>query len=115
MVDSRGFGKSEGCRLGDRSGEDYYDAIEWAGTREWSNGNVGMIGVSALGNVQWYAAQLRPPHLKAIVPWEAGGAALYFRRFGGIDDCTFVPTMGGRVPPYPDKDKCTGVAAPRQS
>lgn len=112
MVDSRGFGKSEGCRLGDRSGEDYYDAIEWAGTREWSNGNVGMIGVSALGNVQWYAGQLRPPHLKAIVPWEAGGAALYFRRFGGIDDCTFLPTMGGRVPPYPDKDKCAGVAAP---
>jgi predicted acyl esterase len=112
MVDSRGYGKSEGCRLGDRSGEDYYDAIEWAGTQEWSNGNVGMIGVSALGNVQWYAAQLRPPHLKAIVPWEAGGAALYFRRFGGIDDCTFLPTMGGRVPPYPDKDKCTGVAAP---
>ena len=63
-----------GYRLGHRSGEDYYDGIEWAGTQEWSNGNVGMIGISALGNVQWYAAQLRPPHLKAIAPWEAGGA-----------------------------------------
>ena len=109
MVDSRGYGHSSGCRQ-HGTPQDYYDAIEWAGTREWSNGNVGMIGVSALGNVQWQAAALRPPHLKAISPWEAGGAAPT-NRFGGLDDCTFNATTGGRVPPYPDKAMCDGPPA----
>jgi len=96
MVDSRGYGNSGGCRTGNP--EDYYDGIEWAGTQAWSNGNVGMIGVSALGNVQWEAAALRPPHLKAIAPWEAGGAAPPIGRFGGLNDCTFPATTAGRFP-----------------
>ena len=52
--------------------QDYYEAIEWAGTQEWSNGNVGLNGVSYLAVAQWYAASTRPPHLKAIMPWEGG-------------------------------------------
>ena len=28
LVDERGYGMSEGCRLGSREGEDYYDGIE---------------------------------------------------------------------------------------
>jgi putative CocE/NonD family hydrolase len=48
-----------------------YDAIEWAGTQEWSNGKVGMSGVSILGFSQWRTAALNPPHLKAFIPWEA--------------------------------------------
>ena len=71
MVDSRGTGRSPGQMAGLwRDSQDHYDAIEWAGTQEWSNGNVGMTGVSYLAIVQWHVACLHPPHLKAINPWE---------------------------------------------
>ena len=71
MVDSRGTGKSPGQMVGLlRDSQDHYDVIEWAGTQEWSDGNVGMSGVSYLAMVQWQVASLRPPHLKAICPWE---------------------------------------------
>jgi uncharacterized protein len=70
--DLRGAGHSDGvCSLlSDQEGEDVYDLIEWAGQQPWSTGAVGMIGVSYLAISQWKAAALRPPHLKAIVPWE---------------------------------------------
>ena len=48
--------------------EDTYDAIEWAGVQPWSNGNVGMWGISFTAASQLTVASLQPPHLKAIVP-----------------------------------------------
>jgi predicted acyl esterase len=93
-VDSRGAGRSPG-RLDIFSAQetrDYYDCIEWAGTREWSNGKVGLLGISYYAVNQWQVAALRPPHLAAICPWE--GASDYYREFthhGGILD-TFVST-----------------------
>jgi len=96
LVDERGYGMSEGCRLGSREGEDYYDGIEWAAAQPWSDGNVGMTGVSGLANCQYYAAQLRPPHLKAIAVWE-GAAADPTTKFGGIPE-TYTPArIGQRV------------------
>ncbi len=47
---------------------DGYDTIEWLGTREWSNGKVGMIGGSYVGWVQLWAAATKPPHLTTIIP-----------------------------------------------
>ena len=41
--------------------EDFRDFIEWAGTREWSNGKVGLSGVSYLTVSQWRVAELNPP------------------------------------------------------
>jgi len=32
---------------------DCYDVIEWAAGLEWSNGRVGMTGVSYLTQIQW--------------------------------------------------------------
>ena len=96
VVDSRGFGKSEGERVWHRSGEDYYDGIEWAATQEWSNGNVGMLGVSNLGHCQWFAAQSKPPHLKAIAPWEAT-TYLPTPRFGGIKEVGFAKHRRERI------------------
>jgi uncharacterized protein len=75
LLDERGYGLSAGARLGARQGEDYYDGIEWAAAQPWSNGHVGMTGVSALANCQWYAAAANPPHLKAVCIWEGFGAA----------------------------------------
>lgn len=49
-------------------GPDGYDTIQWIADQTWSNGNVGMIGGSYSGYVQWAAAVLNPPALKCIVP-----------------------------------------------
>ena len=42
-----------------------HDLIEWAGTQSWSNGRVGMSGVSYLTSSMWTIAATRPPHLAA--------------------------------------------------
>ena len=48
--------------------EDGYDTVEWCGEQPWSNGNVGMFGISYHGATQLLAAVGAPPSLKAIVP-----------------------------------------------
>jgi len=103
LVDSRGFGRSPGGAWG---AYDYYDAIEWAGTQEWSNGNVGLCGVSFLGIIQWDAASLRPPHLKAIIPWEADSGQPT-RKFGGIPETGFLKKLEKffLAPSYPAWDR----------
>jgi predicted acyl esterase len=70
--DPRGVFNSEGdlWGWGYQEAEDEYDLIEWIGTREWSNGKVGLTGNSWLAISQWFVASLRPPHLAAIAPWE---------------------------------------------
>ena len=45
-----------------------YDLVEWTAQQPWSNGNVGMIGISYFAGTQMEAAVERPPHLKAIMP-----------------------------------------------
>ena len=71
-VDPRGVGNSEGdlnffCS---QDGRDGYDFVEWIAEQEWCNGCVGMSGNSALAITQYFIAAERPPHLKAIAPWE---------------------------------------------
>jgi predicted acyl esterase len=71
--------------------EDCYDLIEWLGERPWSNGKVGMTGVSYLAAIQWQVGPLRPPHLAAINPWE--GFSDWYREFalhGGIPETSFL-------------------------
>lgn len=86
-VDSRGAGKSPGMLDVNSPAEfrDFYDAIEWAGVQPWSNGKVGLLGISYYAAGQWMIASLRPPHLAAILPWQ--GASDFYRdrtRQGGI-------------------------------
>ena len=90
-VDSRGAGRSPGFidPFSPRETRDLYDCIEWAGTESWSNGKVGLLGISYYAINQWHVASLDPPHLAAICPWE--GAADWYRdmtHHGGIL-CTF--------------------------
>ena len=47
---------------------DGYDAIETIAAQPWSNGHVGMIGISYAGISQLFVARSRPPHLDAITP-----------------------------------------------
>jgi uncharacterized protein len=54
---------------------------------------VGLSGVSYLAMSQWRVAALRPPHLKAIIPWEAASDLYRELAFhGGIPETGFVPT-----------------------
>jgi uncharacterized protein len=71
-VDSRGAGKSPGFLDVNSPNEsrDLYDAIEWAAAQAWSNGKVGLLGISYYAAGQWMVAALRPPHLAAILPWQ---------------------------------------------
>ncbi|MGM7719667.1 CocE/NonD family hydrolase [Metabacillus sp. Hm71] len=49
-------------------GKDGFEAIEWAARLPYSNGRVGMFGLSYYGFTQLLAAAENPPHLKAIFP-----------------------------------------------
>lgn len=102
-VDSRGAGRSPGVMdlWSARETKDFYDCIEWAGVQPWSNGKVGLNGISYYGMNQWQVATLQPPHLAAMCIWE--GAADFYRdmsHHGGIY-CTFpdqwFPTQVVRV------------------
>lgn len=77
-VDGRGSGKSQGQFEPWSLSEaiDFYDAIEWAAAQPWCNGKVGLTGISYYAMNQWFVANLAPPSLKAIMPWE-GAADLY--------------------------------------
>jgi hypothetical protein len=68
-VDARGVGNSPGLQapLGRQEAEDYYDAIEWAAAQPWSNGKVGLWGMSYYAMSQHNVASLKPPHLKAMI------------------------------------------------
>ena len=86
-VDSRGAGCSPGFidHFSPRETKDFYNCIEWAGVQPWSNGKVGLNGISYYGMNQWHVASLQPPHLAAMCMWE--GAADWYRdmtHHGGI-------------------------------
>jgi predicted acyl esterase len=86
-VDSRGAGRSPGylSPFSKRETRDYYECIEWAGVQPWSNGKVGLLGISYYAMNQWQVAALQPPHLAAICPWE--GSSDWYRdatHHGGI-------------------------------
>jgi uncharacterized protein len=86
-VDSRGAGRSPGHLdpFSPRETKDFYQCIEWAALQKWSNGKVGLNGVSYYGTNQWHVATLQPPHLAAMCVWE-GGADWYrdMTHHGGI-------------------------------
>jgi hypothetical protein len=97
--DTRGTWHCEGTAtyLSPEEALDYYDLIEWAGTQPWSNGKVGLSGVSYLTSSQWRVAGTNPPHLAAINPWE-GWSDTYREvvRHGGIPETYFWPYLTPR-------------------
>jgi predicted acyl esterase len=64
----RGSGLNQGqfSFQGKTAAQDGYDLIEWLAAQPWCNGNVGMMGASGYGVMQWLTAPLNPPHLKAL-------------------------------------------------
>jgi predicted acyl esterase len=126
-VDARGSGRSPGYleAFSPRETQDYAEAIGWAASQPWSNGKVGLLGVSYLAIKQWQVAALRPKGLAAIVPWE--GAVDSYRDWsfhGGIASNGFteawwprqalVNQHGSAATPHRDRDtgkRTTGPAA----
>lgn len=86
-VDSRGMGRSPGrvAVYSKRETLDFYQCIEWAAGQSWSNGKVGLAGISYYAMNQYQVAAMKPPHLTAMCPWE-GSSDWYreFARHGGI-------------------------------
>ncbi|HEY1352482.1 MAG TPA: CocE/NonD family hydrolase [Ktedonobacteraceae bacterium] len=71
-VNARGTGKSAGQRalhFSPQEQEDVAATIEWAAHRPWSNGKIGMVGMSYFAAIQYLAAARQPAHLKAIFPY----------------------------------------------
>jgi predicted acyl esterase len=93
VLNLRGTGRSGG--LFDHAGpgtiEDVYDAIEWLAAQPWSDGNVGMLGLSYFSIIQKRVAALAPPSLKALFcpygatdlyeDWHYHGGILSFGQF----------------------------------
>jgi uncharacterized protein len=98
--DPRGSWYSEGeLRHGGMGeAEDCFDLIQWLADRPWTNGKVGMTGVSYLTAIQWQVAPLRPEPLAAINPWE--GFSDWYREFayhGGIPETSFLVRGSGNL------------------
>lgn len=98
-VDTRGSGKSPGKSEPSSYQEslDTYDCIEWVAKLPWCNGNVGTLGISYHAAFQWRVANLNPPSLKAMIPWE--GRADQYRDqcyHGGIFAMGFIANWANR-------------------
>ena len=93
---ARGTSGSKGriSPMSQMEAEDFHDVIEWCGMQLWSSGAVVTNGVSYLAMTQWRVGQLRPPHLRAMIPWE--GVSDLYREWafhGGIPETRFCPFL----------------------
>lgn len=87
IMDAPGTGKSEGAYRGGYSKDEQEavaQVIDWLGEQPWSNGNVGMMGISHFGTIQPLVAALRPKHLKAIFPVDFTISDYETYYFGGV-------------------------------
>lgn len=70
FIATRGSAGSGGCSdlMGPAERSDLDQAITYLGTQPWSNGSIGMTGVSYDGSTPWEVAAAGNPYLKTIVP-----------------------------------------------
>ena len=92
-VDIRGFGTSEGIptdrEYSEQEQADGLQVISWLARQLWSNGNVGMMGISWSGFNALQMAMLHPPELKAILAVDAT-AELFHDDIHFIDGMTHI-------------------------
>lgn len=63
--------------------KDGYTTIEWINSQDFCNGKIGMVGASAPGMTQYYAAGAHPPSLDCIVPIVAAPSLYHHCVFPG--------------------------------
>ena len=83
LADLRGTGRSQGCynALGANDARDAKTIVEWAASQPWSNGRVGLTGMSYPGIASVLAAAQKPQGLATIVPVAGGIASMYDHQF----------------------------------
>lgn len=86
FADVRGTHRAGGCtdQTGPDQWTDGYDYVEFLAAQEWSNGNVGMKGVSYDGETQTTTAFRQPPSLKTIVPVAAVSSQYEWLIYQGV-------------------------------
>jgi len=94
VVDVRGTGQSEGVweAFGETEQADYAEVTDWAASQPFSNGRIGLYGVSYLGITAMLTAAQHHPAVKAafpIVPIGDGYRDIVFT--GGQVNPTFIP------------------------
>ena len=86
-VDARGTGASFGSQpyfFSEDEILDVCDTTEWLASQPYCDGNVGMTGGSYFAIMQYFAAGINPPHLKAVFPLAAVFDFYSFMYEGGI-------------------------------
>src|SRR3954464_13079548 len=121
VADVRGTGSSPGTwdSFGSRGQQDGAELVRWAhsSSRPWSNGDVGLWGISYAAINQFFTAAQHPAGLKAMFPIvPAGDVYRDVAASGGQVDSGFIPfwlglvTATGVVPPaYTAVDPASGV------
>lgn len=109
-ADVRGTGSSGGswASFDHREQRDSFELVRWAHSRKrpWSNGDVGLWGISYAAINQFFTAAQRPPGLKAMFPIvPAGDVYRDVVASGGQVDAGFIPLWLGLV-------TATGVVPP---
>src|SRR5207244_1326121 len=94
-VDSRGAGRSPGVLdlWSARETRDLYDCIEWAAGQPWSNGKVGLSGISYYAMNQWQVAAPAAER-RVLAVWPA-------RLVEGHGPAVVVSELGRAGPPPP--------------
>ena len=100
VADVRGTGSSSGKWQAFDSIEqqDSYEIIDWASKQSWSNGKIGLYGVSYLGITSLLGASTQHPAIKAafpMVPIGDGYRDILFN--GGQLNTNFIPVWLGLV------------------
>ena len=84
VQDVRGRFESEGeYETYTNEADDGYDTVQWAAEQAWSDGNVGMFGLSYMAQCCLLAASRRPPALRAIAVLESPDNATGGDRYRG--------------------------------
>ncbi|MDQ6746666.1 MAG: CocE/NonD family hydrolase [Candidatus Dormibacteraeota bacterium] len=84
VQDVRGRFDSEGVFVTyDAEAEDGHDTVQWAAQQAWSDGNVGMFGLSYMAQCSLLAASQRPAALRAIAVLESPDNATGGDRYRG--------------------------------
>jgi len=121
-VDIRGFGSSEGHPTDREYSEqeqiDGEQVIHWLATQPWSNGKVGMYGISWGGFNALQMAMRNPPELKAIIATDATEELFhddihYIDGMMHVDEFELNMDMALGITGAPDYTLDEGVLGPR--